>query len=58
MRKVGCRPPYWEMQSTIPNCTSNEQLESLGKFVMSNLLRDKPSIAFFSRRTYVTEGDE
>ncbi len=32
MKYVGCRPPYWEVQATIPNCTSNKQLKTLGMF--------------------------
>jgi hypothetical protein len=32
MKYVGCRPPYWEVQATIPNCTSSEQLKTLGMF--------------------------
>jgi hypothetical protein len=31
MKRIGCRPPYWQMQADIPNCTSNEQLQRLGK---------------------------
>jgi hypothetical protein len=31
MKKVGCRPPYWEQQENIPNCSSNVQLKNLGK---------------------------
>jgi hypothetical protein len=30
MKKIGCRPPYWQMQADIPNCTSNDQLKRLG----------------------------
>jgi len=31
MKKVGCRPPYWDVQATIPNCTSHDQLKRLGR---------------------------
>ncbi len=41
MKRIGCRPPYWDMQAiTIPNCTSNDQLERFGKkkyFLACNL---------------------
>ncbi len=31
MKRIGCRPPYWQMQADIPNCTSDDQLKRLGK---------------------------
>jgi hypothetical protein len=31
MKKVGCRPPYWDLQAGIPNCTSHDQLLRLGR---------------------------
>ncbi len=34
MKKVGCRPPYWEVQATIPNCTNNDQLIRLGRQII------------------------
>ncbi len=34
MKVVGCRPPYWETQETIPNCTSNDQLKKLSRYTM------------------------
>jgi hypothetical protein len=34
MKRIGCRPPYWDMQAAIPNCTSNDQLISLGRKII------------------------
>ena len=31
MRKVGCRPPYWEHLDIFPNCSSNLQLKNISK---------------------------
>jgi hypothetical protein len=31
MKKVGCRPPYWTQQNDAPDCTTADQLETLGK---------------------------
>jgi hypothetical protein len=31
MKKVGCRPPYWQRQHEVPDCTSTAQLQLLGK---------------------------
>jgi hypothetical protein len=30
MRKVGCRPPYWDRQENLPDCLTNNQLRLLG----------------------------
>jgi hypothetical protein len=37
MKSIGCRPPYWDMQADIPNCTSNDQLERLGRKIIDCL---------------------
>jgi hypothetical protein len=34
MKRIGCRPPYWDVQATIPNCTSNDQLRQLGRLII------------------------
>ncbi len=31
MKKIGCRPPYWDVQDTLPDCNSHDQLRSFGK---------------------------
>ena len=41
MKKVGCRPPYWELQNNFQNCSSNLQLKNLGRetlYVLSYML--------------------
>ena len=35
LAKVGCRPPYWDVRSDYPNCTTQQQLKLFGKMYSS-----------------------